>query len=150
VKVGRWVGVGVVLVLIWAGLAYCTGPADAHEYRRTAVQAAQAGLNAVRTAALAGVADRDGKLIDPYLSVLLDQSAGAVASAQNQLGAQSPPDGATRAMRDQLAPLLLDAAGAVGDLDLATTASDDAGIDAVVARLRQLGDRFDDFVDRYR
>ena len=149
-KAGRWAGVGVVLLLIWAGLAYCAGPADAHEYRRTAVQAAQAGLNAVRTAALAGVSDRDGKLIDPYLSVLIDESAGAVASAQNQLAAQPPPDDATRTLRDQLAPLLLDAAGAVGDLDHATSAGDDAGIDAVVARLRQLGDRFNDFVDRYR
>jgi hypothetical protein len=150
VKAGRWVAVGAALVLIWAGLAYCTGPADAHGYRRTAVQAAQAGLNAVRTAALTGVSDRDGKLIDPYLSVLLDESAGAVASAQNDLAAQPPPDGATRALRDELAPLLVEAAGAVGDLDLATSAGDDAGIDAVVARLRQLGDRFSDFVDRYR
>src|SRR2546421_7023819 len=103
-KAGRWAGVGVVLLLIWAGLAYCAAPADAHEYRRTAVQAAQARLNAVRTAALAGGAHRDGKLVDPYLSVVIDESAGAVASAQDELGAEPPPDGATRALRDQLTP----------------------------------------------
>jgi hypothetical protein len=139
-----------VIVLAWVGLAYCAGPADAHEYRRTAVQAAQAGLNAVRTAALAGVADRDGKVIDPYLSVVLDTSAGAVASAQDELSAQSPPDDATRALRDELVPLLVEAGQRIGDLELATSSGGDAEIDAVVAELRQVGDQLDDFVERHR
>jgi hypothetical protein len=149
-KAGRWVALGVVIVLVWVGLAYCSGPADAHEYRRTAVQAAQAGLNAVRTAALTGVADRDGKLVDPYLSVLIDDSAGAVASAQDQLAAQPPPDAATRALRDELTPLLVEASRRIGDLDLAASSGDDAAIDAVVAGLRQLGDELDGFVGRHR
>ena len=149
-KAGRWVAVGVVIVLAWVGLAYCAGPADAHEYRRTAVQTAQAGLNAVRTAALAGVADRDGKLVDPYLSVVIGDSAGAVASAQDELAAQFPPDAATRALRDELTPLLVEAARRIGNLDLATSAGDDAGTDAVVAGLRQVGDQLDDFVQRHR
>jgi hypothetical protein len=149
-KPGRWVALGVVIVLAWVGLAYCAGPADAHEYRRTAVQAAQAGLNAVRTAALAGVADRDGKLVDPYLSVVLDDRAGAVASAQDELAAQAPPDAATRTLRDELTPLLVEAARRIGDLDLVALSGDDAGIDAVVAGLRQVGDQLDGFVERHR
>jgi hypothetical protein len=149
-KAGRWIGVGAVIVLVWAGLAYCAGPADAHEYRRTSVQAAQAGLDAARTAALAGTADRDGKLVDPYLSVVLDDSAGVVASAQDKLAAQAPPDPATRALRDELLPLLVEAARQIGDLDLATSSGDRAGIDGHVDGLRRVGDRLDDFVERYR
>lgn len=149
-KAGRRVALGVVVVLAWAGLAYCAGPADAHDYRRTAVQAAQAGLNAVRTAALAAVADRSGKVLDPYLSVVIDDSAGAVASAQDELAAEPPPDDATRALRDELTPLLVEASRRIGDLDLATSSGDDAGIDAAVSGLRQVGDRLDHFVERHR
>jgi hypothetical protein len=149
-KVGRWVALGVVAMLAWVGLAYCAGPADAHEYRRTAVQAAQAGLNAVRTATLAGTAGRDGKVIDPYLSVVIDDSTGAVASAHNQLAAQSPPDPATRVLRDELTPLLDEAVRQIGDLHLAMSAGDRAGTDAHLDGLRRVGDRLDDFVGRYR
>jgi hypothetical protein len=80
-----------VLVLLWLGLAYCSGPPDAHEYQRTAVNAAQATLSAVRTVALAG-AERD-RLLAPAFDVVVDDSAGAVASAQQQLTAQQPPGG---------------------------------------------------------
>ena len=149
-KTGRWVGVAAVIVLLWLGLAYCTGPPDSHEYRRTAVQAAQAGLNATRTAALTGTAGRDGKVFDPYQSVVLDDAAGSVASAARQLAAQAPPDPATRRMRDQLAPLLSDAAARLGDLDLALTAGDRAATQAQIDALSRLGDQFDDFVTRYR
>ena len=149
-RVGRWIAVAVVAVLAWVGLAYCAGPADAHEYRRTAVQAAQAGLNAVRTAALTAVADRNGKLVDPYVSVVLDDAEGAVASAQSQLAAQPPPDSATRGLRDELSPLLTDAARQLGDLDLLLSSGDRDAVQGAVDALRRLGDRLDDFVARFR
>jgi hypothetical protein len=149
-KAARRVGVGVVIALAWVGLAYCAGPTDAHGYRRTAVEMAQASVNAVRTAALVGVADHNGKLVDPYFSVLIGRSAGAVAGAQDELAAESPPDDATRALRDELTPMLVEAAKAIGDLELATAGGDDAQIDGVVAQLRQVGDRLDDFVERHR
>jgi hypothetical protein len=149
-KWGRWVAGGVVVVLLWAGLAYCAGPPDSHEYRRTAVQAAQSALNAVRTAALTGVAHRDGKLIDPYESTLLDDATGAVAGAQSQLAAQAPPDPDTRRVRDQLAPLLGDAARRVSDLELALSSGDGAAAQEQVTALGNLGKQLDDFVARYR
>ena len=149
-KTGRWVGAAAVIVLLWAALAYCTGPPDSHEYRRTAVQVAQAGLNAVRTAGLTGTADRDGKLVDPYESVVLDDAAGSVASAQRQLAAQAPPDQPTRRMRDQLAPLLSEAASRLGDLTLALSTGDRATTQTQLDALSHLGDRLDDFVTRYR
>jgi hypothetical protein len=149
-KAGRWLAGAAVIALGWLGLAWCAGPADAHDYRRTAVSAAQAGLNAVRTAALAGAADRDGKLVDPYLSVVLDDAGGAIAGAQGELAAQGPPDAATRTERDQLTPLLVDAGHRVGDLNLALADGDRNGADAAVAALHALGDRFDAFVEQYR
>lgn len=149
-KAARWVGVAAVVVLLWLGLAYCSGPPDSHEYRRTAVQAAQAGLNAVRTIALTAPAQAGGKLIDPYQSVVFDDAAGAVATAQSQLAAQAPPDPATRRMRDQLAPLLTGAARELGDLDLALAAGDQAGAQGHIGALKGLGDQLDGFVSRYR
>lgn len=149
-RTGRWVAAGAVLVLLWAALAYCGGPPDSHDYRRTAVQAAQAGLTAVRSAAIAGTAQRAGKLLDPYQSVVFDDAARTVAGAQDQLAAQAPRDPDTRRIRDQLAPLLADAARAVGDLDLALSSGDQAGAQARITALNGLGDRLDDFVVRYR
>jgi len=140
----------IVALLAWLGLAYCTAPADAHEYRRTAVEAAQASLAAVRTVALAGAANEDGKLLDPYLSALIDDEAGSVAGAQQRLAALPPPDPATRALRDELTPLLVEAARQIGDLDGATSAGDREAVDAHVDGLRRVGDRLDDLVGRYR
>jgi hypothetical protein len=142
----RWLPVFVIVVLAWLGLAYCTVSSDAHEYQKTAVQSAQAGLSAVRTAALAGQAQRDQRLFPPYLSTVLDDGLSAVAGAQQELLGQPPPDDATRAVRDQLVPLLADAARQIGDL---SGASDDE-VPALVDRLRRLGDRLDDFVARYQ
>src|SRR2546430_11458919 len=126
-----------VALLAWLGVAYCTAPADAHEYRRTAVEAAQASLAAVRTVALAGAANEDGKLLDPYLSALIDDEAGSVAGAQQRLAALPPPDPATRALRDELTPPPVEAARQIGDLDRATPAGGPGGGDAHVGGARR-------------
>ena len=149
-KTARWIGAGAVIVLLWVGLAYCAGPPGSHAYRRTAVQAAQAGLNAVRTGVLTGTADNAGKLLDPYESVVFDDAAGDIASAQSQLAALAPPDADTRRMRDQLIPLLTEGGRQLGDLDLALSGGDRAGAQARVTALQGIGDRLDDFVARYR
>jgi hypothetical protein len=145
----RWIPAAGVVVLVWLGLAYCTGPPDAHEYRRTAVAAAQAGLGAVRTVALAGDAQEHGRLWDPYLATVLDDQIGSVASAQEQVSASVPPDDATRRVRDQLLPLLADAGREIGDLSAALDRQDRAAVRTHLDRLRALGDRLDDFVERY-
>jgi hypothetical protein len=135
-----------VVVLVWLGLAYCTGPVDAHGYRKTAVQSAQAALNAVRTGALAA----DAQLLDPYASTLLGDQLGAVAAAQEQLLAEPPPDSGTRNVRDQLLPLLNGSAVQLGDLAYAMSTGDLAAVRAHQEQLRRLGDQLDDFVERYR
>jgi hypothetical protein len=143
-----WVVLGAVALVAWLGLAYCATPPDGPEYRKTAVEQAQAALGAVRTVAVAGAAARDGRLVPPYLATVVDDAAGSVASAQRQLDAQPPPDAGTSAMRDQLAPLLLDAARQIAGLDHALSGEGDVA--ASLAGLGRLGDRLDDFVERYR
>jgi hypothetical protein len=150
VSTRRRIAVAGVIALVWLGLAYCAGPPDAHGYRQTAVEAAQAGLNAARTVALAGSARNGDRLFDPYLTTVIDDEAGAVASALQRVTAETPPDDGTRRARDQLVPLLVQAAREIGDLDLAASRGDRAGVAAHVDRLREVGDRLDDFVERYR
>jgi hypothetical protein len=137
-----------VALVVWLGLAYCATPPDAHEYRKTAVEQAQATLGAVRTVAVAGAAARDGRLVPPYLATVIDDATGSVASAQRQLDAQPPPDAGTVALRDQLAPLLLDAARQIAGLDRALSGEGDVA--ASLDGLGRLGDRLADFVERYR
>jgi hypothetical protein len=137
-------------VLVWLGLAYCTGPVDAHGYQKTAVRSAQEALNAVRTAAVTVDAWQRGGLLDPYASTLLDDELSRVASAHQQLLGEAPPDAGARTIRGQLLPLLDAAATGLGDLVAAMSTMDDAAIRAGQTRLRELGERLDDFVERYR
>jgi hypothetical protein len=148
--VRRWIALLVVVVTLWFGLAWCAAPADAHECRRTAVQAAQAGLTAARTVALAGDAQLRDRLFDPYFATVVEDESGAVAGAQQQLAGQVPPDEGTRRMRDQLTPLLVAATQQIGDLDLALSSGDRDAATRNLAALRHTGDQLDDFVERYR
>jgi hypothetical protein len=150
VNARRWVSIAVAAVLLWLAVAYCAGPPGAHEYRRSAVEAAQGALTAVRSVALAGDAQERGRVFDPYFSTLIDDEAGAVASAQQQLTAQSPPDDGTRILRDQLLALLVAAAREIGDLASAASAGDRAGVHAHADRLRDLGDKLEDLVEQYQ
>jgi len=145
----RWILAAGVAVVLWLGVAYCAAPPDAHDYRRDAVSAAQAALTAVRSVALAGQAQEAGRLFDPYLSTVIDDEAGAVASAQQQVLGQPPPDG-TRTVRDQLLPLLVQAGREIADLDAALSHGDHAGVRQHLDTLHDLGDRLDDFVERYQ
>jgi hypothetical protein len=138
----RILPVAGVLVLVWLALAYCSGPPSAHEYRRTAVEAAQSALSAVRTVVLAG--DAHDRLLPPTHDVVVEDAAGSVASAQQRLTAQAPPDDGTRQVRDQLLPLLVQASREIAD------ASDAADPKPHLDRLRDLGDKLDAFVERYR
>jgi len=146
----RWISVTAVAVLVWLGLAYRSGPPDPHDYRRTAVQSAQAALAAVRTVALAVPADGAGKLFPPYASTVVDEQAGAVASAQQELLAEPPPDTDTRTIRDQLDPLLVEAARQIADVDAARSAGDRTAVTAHLDALRAVGDRLDAFVEWYQ
>jgi hypothetical protein len=137
-------------LVVWLGLAYRAAPPDAHDYRRSAVRQAQAALGAVRTVVLAGAAARDGRLVPPYRSTVIDDAAGSVASAQRQLDGQPPPDAGTRTVHDQLAPLLLDASGRIAGVDQALDSGMPGGVTAALDGLARTGDRLAGFVERYR
>jgi hypothetical protein len=141
------IGYGVALLAAWALVAFAVGrPTDYHEYHKTAVESAQAALSAARTAAVAGRAAVDGRLLDPYLSTVLDNAIGSIASAQQQLAAADPPGAAGRRLRDELVPLLVTAGDRTGDLSRARSAG---ARTAAVEGLLQTGDRLADFVDRH-
>jgi hypothetical protein len=134
----RWAWAAAIAVACWLVLGYCTAPADAHAYRRTAVASAEEALSATRTAALAATADEDGRLLGPYLSALLDDELGAVAGAHRKLAALQPPDEDSRALRDDLVPLLDEAQRQL--------TAEPLDLDA----LSGIGDELDDFVARHR
>jgi hypothetical protein len=144
--------VAVLLVLIagsWGLLAYATRPPGAHEYRVDARQAAGGALSGVRTVVLAGRAEAADKVLDPYLATVLDDATDAVRTAQSDLAGQPPPDGRTRAMRDELAPLLAQAVQEVGDVSVAVGASDSRALSAAIGHLQHLGDQLSDFLERH-
>lgn len=138
-----------VVVVLGALLAYVNRPTP-RNYESTAAQAATGGLAAVRTVRLAGFASLDGRTLDPYLSVVLGESADQVAFAQRRLSEQQPPDDASRHLRDQLAPLLAAAARLVGDAALAADKGDDTALRRAIEALGPVGDRLDDFAGAHR
>jgi hypothetical protein len=149
----RRAGTALLAVLIVAGwllLALGSGPAGPHEYRTAARQAASGALSGVRTVVLAGRAKLGGKVLDPYLSVLFDNATEMARTTQSNLAGKSPPDDATRAIRDELAPLLADAVRDIGDVVLAADASDDTALVKAVDALARLGDQLSGFLARHR
>ncbi len=130
----------VLLVVLGYGAYASTQPPDRHEFRTTAVEAAQAAHDALRTAYLAGVALRDGRTTTLYVTVLLDGGTRRTAVAVHQLAELSPPDDGMRALRDELAPLLTETLQRLGD-----TAGDPTAVEA----LPPLADRLSDVLDRY-
>lgn len=139
------------LVLGWVTVAVLSSrPEDSHAYRKTAVQAAQGALAAVRTDRLAGQAELDGAVLAPYVAVVYDDSRTALAAAAHDLASAAPPTPASARMRDQLAVLLATADARAGDLVAASQRGDGAALRAAVDALGTVGDQLDDFVTRYR
>jgi hypothetical protein len=142
--------VGAVILLVLVGLGYCdVQPPDYHQYRKTANQAAQAALGAVRTTALTVGALLEHRVTGPYTAVVVDAAVSSVASANQQVTQLAPPDQATTAMRAQLTPLLGDAARELGDV---STALDEGAPDRIRAAARglgALGDRLDGYLEEH-
>ena len=137
-------GAGVVAVLVFFG--WVTGPPTPHDYRTDAQKAASGSLSAVRTVVLAGRADLAGKLLDPYLTTTLDDATDSARTTQSNLAGQSPPDAASRSLRDQVAPMLGAAVAGIGDVAVAADSGDDADLSAALDRLAALGDKLDAFL----
>ena len=138
--VGAW-GVGGYLV---------TKPTDFHDYRKTAVQAAQSAYGAVTTARLTGEARGDARLYRRYAGTMLDDARDALAGAAKQFSATAPPDDVTNAIREQLAPLLVDADTTLGAVERALDDEDDAALAAAVAALEPVGEALADFIEEHR
>ncbi|MEV4510515.1 hypothetical protein AB0K00_16290 [Dactylosporangium sp. NPDC049525] len=134
----------IVAVALLAALGYgayaSTQPPDRHEFRTTAVEAAQSAHDALQTAYLAGVALRDGRATALYVTVLLDGGVRRTATTVQKLALLSPPDADMRELRDELDPMLTEAVQRLGD-----AAADPTDIDALPA----LTERLANFLDRY-
>jgi hypothetical protein len=104
-----WAAAGLVTVaLAWAGAGYlATKPVDFHDYRVTAVNAAQSGYDALATASLTGEALLAGRVTGPYANSMLDDARSALSGAAKGFTDVAAPDDRTEAMRDQLGPLLI-------------------------------------------
>jgi hypothetical protein len=140
---------GCVLVLSGVGVL-AMWPTDRAGYQDTAVHAAEGTLSAVRTLALVGQAELDGKVVDPYVRVVSDRIREAVATPTHDLAAEEVPDAESRALRDELLPLLSTAVAGVGDAAQALERHDRGQIAASVATLQRLGDRLEQFIRRHR
>jgi hypothetical protein len=137
-------------VAIWASLLIVASqPPDFHAYRKTAVQAAEAAHDALRTADLTVDAYLAHKAFGTYVGTVLDDCVSSTSSALGQLTEVPPPDARTAALRDELAPLLDDAAHRLGDVHRAAEADDPAQLRAAKAPLTPLAERIADFLDRH-
>jgi hypothetical protein len=145
----RWAKViisGAVILAVLVFFAWVTGPPTPHEYRTDAQKAASGSLSAVRTTVLAGRAELAGNLVGLYLTATLDDAADGARTTQSNLAGQSPPDGASRSLRDQVAPMLAQAVAGIGDVSVAVDSGDDAALSAALDRLSALGDKLDAFL----
>lgn len=145
----RWAAAAAaVLALLWGGVGYLiTKPTDFHDYRVTAVQAAQSAYNALGTARLAGTARLEGRVTAPYLDSVLNDCREALAGAAKQFAGQSPPDDRTEAMRDELGPMLIRASAA---LDGVENATDDADLRAGLETVASVADEVDGFLEIHK
>jgi hypothetical protein len=140
----------LAVVAGWAALALvATAGPDPHAFRKTAANAAQGALTAVRTARLAGEAELDGRLLPTYLAPVLDNAVRGVADAQNEVALSPPPGTAEAQLRDELVALLVDAERETGLLVAAFDRDDDDAARAAIDALAPVGDRLDAFVEEH-
>jgi hypothetical protein len=139
-----------VVALTWGIFGYyTTKPTDFHTYRKAAVGSAQSAYNALGTARLTGEAVLDDRLTAPYVTVTLGAARKAVAGAVKSFADVAPPDARTRAMRDQLGPLLVAANADLGDIEDATAHDDDAALRAAIGRATKTSDALDGFLEAH-
>ncbi|MEV0718736.1 hypothetical protein [Asanoa sp. NPDC050611] len=143
-----WAAIAVSLVaLLWAGLGHLsTRPADFHDYRTMTVRAAQSAYGAVGTARLTGDALAAGKVTRAYAEAGFADAREALSAAAAGFAGEGPPDDRARKLRDQLAPLLRDAAAA---LDRLEAARDPAAWTAAAAAAQPVADGLRAFVEEH-
>ncbi|GAB2923297.1 hypothetical protein GCM10027280_07980 [Micromonospora polyrhachis] len=147
-----WAALLIALVVgVWGVGGYlATTPTDRHDYRKTAVQAAQSAYGAVTTARLTAEGRADARLYRRYAGTMLDDARDALAGAAKQFSATTPPDDVTTGIRAQLAPLLVDADTALGAVERAVDDEDDAALRAAVTALEPVGTALADFIEAHK
>jgi hypothetical protein len=134
----------IAAALLWGGAGYlATKPTDFHDYRVAAVGAARSAYDALATAELTGRAVLAHRVTGPYAASTLDDCRSALAGAAKRFAGVGPPDAPTRAMRDELGPLLVRANAALSGVEDGVSASSVAALHPVAARL-------DDFVQAHQ
>jgi hypothetical protein len=127
---GRMWIAATALVLLWAGFAYdLSRPPDGSDYHRTVLQVTRTAHDAAATGALIGRQQLDGRVFGPFAVSAYRDATRAMGSARRRLTEQAPPDGASMAQRDRIAPIMGAAADHLGD---AASARDDARLRAAV------------------
>jgi hypothetical protein len=135
----------VAVVGLWAGFAYdVSRPVDPARYRRVLLQAAESAHDAAQTAALIGGLEISGKVTGPFAATAFDDTAKGLAGAQQKFAAEGPPDTESAARRDRLNVLLSAAVTALGDT---AEAEEDSDLRSGVARLGDVANQLDDFVE---
>jgi hypothetical protein len=86
----------------------------------------------------------------PYATTVLDDADGRVSDAVAEFVALAPNDSRAVAMRDELMPLLDEAARRLGDVRAADSADDLTALRASLPPLRPLAEKLAQFADRYR
>ncbi|MFG2052959.1 hypothetical protein ACGFI9_02925 [Micromonospora sp. NPDC048930] len=138
----------VALLGLWAGFAYqVSRPPEASDYLRTAVQVATSAHDAAATGVLVGRQQLRGHLTGPFADTAYDDALRAVAGAQHELAAAIPPDPATTALRDRLAPLVQAAGRSLTD---AAGAADESRLRAAIDDLDETADRLDRLIEEHR
>jgi hypothetical protein len=147
-RFGTWPLVVAAVGLMWAGFAYtATRPSDSDDYRRTAVQVAEAGHDAARTGWLAGRQQLAGQIFPPFANTSFSDATRALAGAAKEFVGEPPPDPQSTALRDELAPLLQET---VRQLGYAAGAADDTELRRAVDALDSLAEQFEEFVEAHR
>jgi len=132
------------LALLWAGFAYnLTRPPSYRHYHRTMVQVAGSAHDAVRVGWLVAGQELADQAFATFIDTSYDDVLRTLAGAQHQFAGEAPPDERSRALRDELAPLLQRAGVAATD---AAAAPDDAALRRARDELGTLADRLDDFL----
>jgi hypothetical protein len=125
----------VALLALWAGFAFdLSRPADATDYRRTAVQVAQSAHDAASTAALIARQQLQGRVFGTFATSAYQDAAEAAAGAAKKITGHPPPDRDAARLRDRIAGLVQ---ATVRDLGAAVRATDAAALRAAAAGLER-------------
>jgi hypothetical protein len=137
-----------ILAAVVAGMVVNLVPPDADSYRQTAARAAQDALSAVTSVAETGRAVLEDRTFGTYDAVVLRDAREAVATSLDELTTEEVPEDA-RGIRDEVLPILTEAARAVADAGTAYDGDDDTAIRAGVDRLTTVGRLLREVVQRY-